>query len=240
MKVVVIDDAPEILEIVSLCFELRWPRTIILSAAEGGEGLKLIEMESPDLVLLNLGLADMSGFDILRQIRQFSNVPIIVLAVREGEVDIVRAFEMGADDYIIKPFGYIQLLARSQAVLRRAQMLLNTGGGRSFTSDNLSVDFTTRQVRLGGELVKLTPVEYDVLYQLVKNAGQVLTRETLLEKVWGSEYIVEKDYVDVCIKQLRKKLKQTRRRQLIMTVPGAGYKFVALAKTGTPTHSKGK
>lgn len=121
MKVLVIDDAPEIVEVVSLSFGQRWPATTILSAAKGGEGLRLIEVESPDLVLLGLGLADMDGFDVLRQIRQISNVPIIILTVRGDEADIVRAFEMGADEYLVKPFTYIQLLARSQALLRRAQ-----------------------------------------------------------------------------------------------------------------------
>ncbi len=123
MKVVVIDDAPDIIEVVSLCFQLRWSGTEVVEAGEGGKGLELIEAESPDVVILDINLPDMDGFQVIRELRRFSQVPVIMLTVKGEDTDIARGLELGADDYVTKPFSHVELLARVQAVLRRAQGL---------------------------------------------------------------------------------------------------------------------
>ncbi|MFN3973868.1 MAG: response regulator transcription factor, partial [Dehalococcoidia bacterium] len=146
MKVLVIDDAPEVVEVVSLCFELRWPDTTVLSAPDGPTGLRLLREEAPDLVILDVGLPVMDGFQVLRQIRSFSQVPIIMLTVRDADTDIARALEGGADDYITKPFSHIELLARVQAVLRRAQGTPPTVAEQSFEGAGIKVDFAAREV----------------------------------------------------------------------------------------------
>jgi two-component system response regulator VicR len=136
LKVVVIDDSPEIIEVVSLCFQLRWSNADLSSASTGSEGLELVEAESPDIVILDIGLPDMEGFEVLKEIRRFSQVPVIMLTVRAGDTDVARGLEMGADDYITKPFSHIELVARVQAVLRRSQGTAVSGGERPFSSGN--------------------------------------------------------------------------------------------------------
>ena len=123
MKVLVIDDDPDVAQVVSLCFEMRWPQTTVVSAVDGREGLSLVETESPDVVILDIGLPEMNGFEVCHEIRRFSDVPIIMLTVRDADTDVSRALETGADDYISKPFSHIELLSRVQAVFRRTQKL---------------------------------------------------------------------------------------------------------------------
>lgn len=122
MKVLVVEDSPDIVDMISLCFELRWPEAKVVSTAEGNKGINMVRTENPDLVILDLGLPDIDGFEVLKNVRTFSNVPVIIVTVRGDEVDKVRGLELGADDYITKPFSHIELLARIQAVLRRTQM----------------------------------------------------------------------------------------------------------------------
>ncbi len=136
MKVVVIDDAPDIVEVVSLCFQLRWSSTSVVSASEGAKGLELIEAESPDVVILDIGLPDMDGFQVLRELRHFSQVPVIMLTVKGEDTDVAKGLELGADDYIVKPFSHIELIARVQAVLRRAQGLPVTSEERPLSVAN--------------------------------------------------------------------------------------------------------
>lgn len=151
MKVVIIEDQAEIVEAVSMCFELRWPDVTVLSTGEGIKGLELIEAESPDVVILDLGLPDIDGFEVLRQIRLFSDVPIIVLTARNQRVDIVRGLELGADDYITKPFDHIEFLARVKAVLRRTSMPQLKRNTEPFQSGKLRINFDTREVSLDGK-----------------------------------------------------------------------------------------
>jgi DNA-binding response OmpR family regulator len=160
MKIVIIEDAADIVEAVSLCFELRWPGSDILSSAEGKRGLELIERESPDIVILDLGLPDIDGFEVLKDIRRFSNVPVVIFTARTAEADIVRGLELGADDYITKPFSHIELLARVQSIPK-------SGASGYFSAGDLHIDFDGREVRLAGRTVQLTPTEYNMLYQLV-------------------------------------------------------------------------
>ena len=228
MKIVIIEDDPQIVETVSLCFELYWPDAQVLSASEGNAGRELVRTESPDIVILDLGLPDIHGLEVCREIRLFSNVPIIMLTVMDSESDKVRGLEMGADDYITKPFSHLELLARVKALLRRAYQPEYKGEKRLFSSGNLSIDFAAREVRLGGEVVRLTPTEYNLLYHLVKDAGKVIPHSTLLERVWGPEHASETDYLKVYVQRLREKLEvNPKAPQMILTHWGVGYKFAA-------------
>jgi len=229
MKVVVIDDSPEIIEVVSLCFQLRWSGTTIISASEGGRGVELIETESPDVVILDIGLPDMDGFDVLRDIRRFSQVPIIMLTVRSEDTDIAKGLELGADDYITKPFSHIELIARVQAVLRRAQGL-PAAEELPFLSGNLLVDFISNEVTIDGKPIKLTSTETKLLHHLVRNEGRLLTHENLLTKIWGDDYTDARDLLRVHIQHLRQKLGDSvESPKIIVTEHGLGYKFVKQA-----------
>ena len=164
MKVVAVDDSPEIIEVVSLCFQLRWSGANVLSASTGAKGLELIEAESPDIVILDIGLPDMDGFQVLRELRRFSQVPVIMLTVRGEDTDVARGLELGADDYITKPFSHIELVARVQAVMRRVQGLSVTSEEQPFVSGTLSVDFAGNEVKLDGKPVRLTSTESKLLH----------------------------------------------------------------------------
>jgi len=228
LKVVVIDDSPEIVEVVSLCFQLRWGDAGLLSAATGRAGLDLVEAESPDMVILDIGLPDMEGFDVLREIRRFSQVPVIMLTVRGEDTDVARGLEMGADDYITKPFSHIELVARVQAVLRRANGIqLSSFEEKPFISGKLSVDFAGNDIRVEGKQVKLTSTERKLLYLLIRNEGRVMTHEGLLIKVWGETYTDARDLLRVHIQHLRQKLGDSVESPgIIVTEHGIGYKFV--------------
>ena len=226
MKVLVVDDESEITEVVSLCFSLRWPDADVESAGDAEAGLKLIEQDPPDLVLLDINLPGMDGFEACQEIRRICDVPIVMVSARDNEVDKVRGLEMGADDYITKPFSHLELLARVRAVLRRYQSQLPTVG-EVYESGDLRIDFASRSVTVRGESVRLTPTEYSLLFHLTRNAGRVLPHHTLLAKVWGREYTDEIDYLKVYIRRLRQKLEgdpDTVGR--IISERGVGYKFV--------------
>ena len=227
MKVLVIEDDPGIVEVVSLCFQLRWSGTSLISATTGAKGLELVETESPDVVILDIGLPDMDGYQILREIRRFSDVPVIMLTVRSEDTHVARGLELGADDYITKPFSHIELIARVQAVLRRAQGLSVTEDERPFSAGKLSVDFTRNEVLLDGKPVKFTSTERKLLYYLIRNEGRILSHESLLSKVWGESYIDARDLLRVHIQHLRQKLEDdTESPNIIVTEHGMGYKFV--------------
>jgi DNA-binding response OmpR family regulator len=227
MKVLVVDDEPEIIEVVNLCFGLRWPEAEVISAGSAEEALDLIEGRAPDLVLLDIVLPGMDGFTVCQEIRAFSDVPIVMLSARDAEVDKVRGLEMGADDYITKPFSHLELLARVRAVLRRYQNQL-PAVGEVFESGELRIDYASRTVSVNGTTVRLTPTEYSLLFHLTRNAGRVLPHHTLLAKVWGREYTDEIDYLKVYVRRLRQKLEgDPETIGEIVSERGVGYKFVA-------------
>jgi two-component system, OmpR family, KDP operon response regulator KdpE len=230
MKILVVDDAPDVIESVRLGFTLQW-REVEVVGAEGGErGLDLVEQEKPDLVLLDVGLPDLDGYEVLRQIRAFSDVPVVMLTARDDTLDLVKGLELGADDYVTKPFNHLELLARVKAVLRRLDMPAPASRVPSFRSGDLEMDFARQEVRLAGSRVDLTPTEYKLLYHLVRNAGYVLTHGTLLAKVWGREYVDEVDYLRVYVRRLRDKLgDDPDRPRFIRTERGLGYRFLAPA-----------
>jgi DNA-binding response OmpR family regulator len=227
MKILVVDDEPDIIEVVNLCFSLRWPDAEVTAAGTGEEALKLIEQDRPDFVLLDINLPGMDGFAVCQEIRSFADMPIVMLSARDSEVDKVRGLEMGADDYITKPFSHLELLARVRAVVRRYQAQMPSVG-EVFESGNMRIDYASRTVTVNGNQVRLTPTEYSLLFHLSRNAGRVLPHQTLLAKVWGREYTDEIDYLKVYIRRLRQKLEgdpETIGR--IVSERGVGYKFVA-------------
>jgi DNA-binding response OmpR family regulator len=227
MKVLIVDDEPDVIEVVNLCFGLRWPEAEVIAAKNGDEALALIEETSPDLILLDIMLPDRDGFQVCQEIRRSSDIPIIMVSARDGEMDKVRGLEMGADDYVTKPFSHLELLARVRAVLRRYESQL-PAIGEVFDSGDLRIDYASRQVTLRGQPVRLTPTEYLLLFHLTRSAGRVLSHRTLLAKVWGREYADEMEYLKVYVRRLRQKLEgdpETVGR--IVSERGVGYMFVA-------------
>ncbi len=228
MRIAVIDDAPDVIESVRLGFTLQWREVDVLSASTGESGLDLVENERPDLVLLDIGLPDIDGYQVLRRIRDFSDVPVVMLTARDDTMDLVKGLELGADDYVTKPFNHLELLARVKAVLRRLDMPAPASRAPSFRSHDLEMDFARQEVRLHDKPLALTPTEYKLLYHLVRNAGHILPHGTLLAKVWGREYVDEVDYLRVYIRRLRDKLgDDSDEPSYIRTERGLGYRFIA-------------
>ena len=226
MKILIVDDAPEVVEAVTISFTLQWRETEVIGASDGEEALDRMATDQPDLVLLDITLPGMDGYETLRRIRELSDVPVIMLTAKDSVLDKVKGLELGADDYVTKPFDHLELLARVKAVLRRLDMPQPVSRAPSFVAGNLSVDFGSRQVRVNGEIVPLTAIEYKILYHLVRNAGRVLTHETLLSKVWGREYADEIDYLRVYVRRLRRKLEEDPDHpRYILTERGLGYRF---------------
>ena len=228
MRLAIIEDDPEIMEVVSIAFETAWPGSQIVSAPNAVEGLEMVKNETPDVVILDVALpeGDSSGFDLCKEIRTFSEVPIIMVTARTREVDIVRGLELGAADYLTKPFSSVELLARTRAVLRRVQVGPLGAQSHPFISKELSVDYDNREVLVHGEPVKLTPTEYKMLCYLVRNPRQVLTNQAILDEVWGQEYRNSNGLVKAHVQRLRKKLKDNLQDpRLIITERGRGYRF---------------
>ncbi len=231
MKVLLIEDNSEIVDIVTITLQLRWAEVTLISTFLGKEGVELARTEQPDLIMLDLGLPDIDGFQVLRQIRDFSDVPVVILTVRGEEMDKIKGLELGADDYIIKPFSPGELLARMKALLRRSSMSKATGNGDGKSSvpsikGQLRIDFTSGEVSIGDRLLKLGPREYELLHLLVTNEGEVLSKQALLKKVFP-EQEGDTRFVDVYINKLREKLGENPENpQMILKEGETGYKFV--------------
>ncbi len=228
MRILVVDDVPDVVESVRLGFMLQWRDVEVLGAGSADEALDIVEREHPDIVLLDIGLPDMDGYEVLAEIRRFSDVPVVMLTARDDAMDKVKGLELGADDYVTKPFNHLELMARVRAVLRRHDMPAPTSRAPSFRALDLEVDFAKQEARLRGERMELTPTEYKLLYHLVRNAGHVLQHGTLLAKVWGREYVDEVDYLRVYVRRLRDKLgDDPEHPRYIRTERGLGYRFIA-------------
>ena len=203
MKILVIDDDQPILDALSVGFQLQWQDATVLVASDGDAGLRAFYEHAPDVALLDVAMPGKSGFEVLQEIRRTSDVPVIMLTARGEELDQVRGLELGADDYVVKPVRHLALLARIKAVLRRAEMPPPIQALPDFTAGDLTIDFHSHQVTLRGTPVKLTPMEYKLLYHLARNAGRVLPHQTLLDRVWGIEYGATPDHLKVIMSRLR-------------------------------------
>ena len=224
VTVLAVDDEPRLADVVRMNLEVEGYR--VLTALNGAEALERLKEDLPDLVVLDVMMPDMDGFETLRRIREVSNVPVIMLTVRQEESDRIRGLEIGADDYLTKPFSPRELQSRIKAVLRRAFMQAPARKTRIIVDDDLTIDFNTREVWARGKKVTLRPTEYRLLYHLVNNAGRLMTHDTLLSKVWGPEYRDESHYLRLYITYLRQKLERDPGRpQYILTERGVGYRF---------------
>ena len=224
-RVLVVDDEPAILRAVQT--NLMRHGLQVGTAASGQEALQAIERFHPDVLVLDLGLPDMEGIDVIRAIRAHSSLPIVVLSAREAERDKVQALDLGADDYLTKPFGVDELLARVRVALRHAARPPQ-GTAPVFRTGELEVDLERRRVAVGGREVHLTPTEYELLKALVTHANKVLTDRMLLQQVWGSAYGDEAHYLHVYVARLRKKLEpDPQAPRYIGTEPGVGYRLLA-------------
>lgn len=222
-NILVVDDEPQIRRVMRSTLSAQG--YVITEAKSGEEGIEAVRKERPDLVLLDMNMPGMGGIEACREIRRTSDAPIIMLTVRNAERDKVAALDAGADDYVVKPFGIEELLARIRAALRRYS---TDDPVPAFASKELTIDFETRKVIVRGSLVHLTPKEYDVLKHLVASCGKPLTHRRLLQSAWGPDYGDETESLRVVINQLRKKLESDPARpKYILTEPWIGYRFQA-------------
>ena len=220
-RVLIIDDERAIRRFLRTVLEAHGYQ--IMEAGRGEEGLVAVAEQRPDLVVLDLGLPDIDGIEVTRRLREWSEIPIIILSVREGEADKIAALDAGADDYLTKPFGAGELMARLRATLRR---IARPASEPVFTSHDLVIDLQRRRVSVEGVEVQLTPTEYELLRVLVRHAGRVLTHRQLLLQVWGKPYQGEVHLLRVHISNLRRKLEpEPVRPRYIVTEPGVGYRF---------------
>jgi two-component system KDP operon response regulator KdpE len=230
--ILVVDDEARMRRFMHMNLDLEGYR--VIEAENGLEALTRVREDLPDLVLLDVMMPEMDGFETLRLIRETSSVPVIMLTVKSEEEDRVRGLELGADDYVTKPFSPRELASRIKAVLRRAEMPTPAGPAVINIDDRLQIDFNRRQVIVDGKEIKLRPTEYRLLYHLVNNAGWTLPHETLLAKVWGHEYRDETHYLRLYITYLRQKIEEDPAHpQYILTERGLGYRFADFKKTGT-------
>jgi two-component system, OmpR family, KDP operon response regulator KdpE len=233
-NILVVDDEPQIRRVLRSTLSFRG--YTIIEASTGEEALELASKHKPDLILLDVNLPGMSGIETCREIRRSTDVPIIMLTVRSAERDKVVALDAGADDYVTKPFGIEELLARIRASLRRHP---SADALPSFSSKELSVDFESRRVMVGGEEVHLAPKEFEVLRQLIANQGKPVTHRRLLQIVWGPEYGEETENLRVVINQLRKKIeKDPAQPRFILTEPWVGYRFQPPRELPPKTHGR--
>ncbi len=223
-KILIVDDEPPIIDI--LDYNLKKANYQVVVARDGREALERAHGEQPDLIILDLMLPELDGLEVCRTLRRKTNVPIIMLTARDEEVDKVVGLELGADDYIVKPFSVRELLARVKAVLRRMEPEPQTAAGRPLRVGKLEIDLARHQAYLGNEELTLTSLEFDLLHVLALNAGRVLSREQLLEQVWGYDYHGDLRVVDAAVKRLRAKLRALD-ADPIVTVRGVGYKLGA-------------
>ncbi len=230
--ILIVDDEPRIVRFVAMNLELEGMR--VAEASSGVAALRKVREELPDLILLDVMMPDLDGFETLRLLREFSDVPVIMLTVRSDEDDIVKGLELGADDYVTKPFGVRELVSRIRAALRRIPPPAPPESAIARIDDWLSIDYNRREVIVNGERVQLRPTEFRLLYHLVENAGWVVPHETLLSKVWGYEYRDEVHYLRLYVTYLRQKIEpDPAHPRYIFTERGVGYRFVDVHKERT-------
>jgi two-component system KDP operon response regulator KdpE len=224
-KILAIDDEPDVTRSIRLTIAVQEPEWTVVEASSGEEGLLLLSREKPDLVLLDLRMPGMTGLETLRRIRAFSNVPVIVLTVTNNELDEVNSLEEGADDYITKPFGHLELVAHIKSVLRRTRGY-ETEHEDIYRDGEFSIDFSRRIVAIGSKEVLLTSTEYALLKILADNPGQTIPAETLLARVWGPNALDNRNYLKVYVRRLREKIeKNPAEPEYLISVRGLGYRL---------------
>ena len=227
-SILLVDDDPQLIRLVRANLESVGYRVRV--AMEASPALELVDMEMPDMIILDIMLPGIDGYELCQRIREFSDIPIIMLTAKVEDVDKVRGLKLGADDYLTKPFNAQELLARVEAVLRRAKSSEEVKAPPTFTCGDISVDFVQRRVTVRGQEVALTLTEYKLLCQLVDNAGRVMLHRELLTRVWGAEYQDELEYLRAYIRHLRQKIeKDSHQPKYILSKPGIGYMFVCPA-----------
>ena len=225
MRALIIEDSPEIADAISLCLQLRWPEAIITPVQQGQKGLDILKAEAFDMVILDLNLPDIDGLQVLKKLRTFTNVPVIIVTVRAKEDDQAAGLELGADDYIVKPFRPRDLIARVNALLRRAEIYKSISQKQpTVIRGKVSLDLTSNTVSIGEQKTVLTPTEFRLLYMLMENADKTVSNETLLQEIWGR---VDSDTepLRTYVRRLRDKLGDNPPRMLL-TDHGNGYRFI--------------
>ena len=228
MKVLLIEDDPDIVESIMMIFQIRWPEASVLTTVHGEKGIELVRDESPDIIILDLGLPDIDGLQVLSRVREFSNIPVIILTVRGDEIYKMRGLELGADDYVVKPFSPGELLARIKAVTRRfeATGAKSEVAQKPFILDRLRVDSQSREVTMDGKSIRLSPRSHDLLYQLVANRGNFVPIETLMKAIAAPGEEVAEDLVAFLVKKLNERLgEETGMHEMIVGEDGKGYKL---------------
>jgi two-component system KDP operon response regulator KdpE len=229
LKVLIAEDARDVAKIVAFGVRMTWPGSQVTIVADGTEALRRFAVDQPDLVILDVQMPPPDGFEVCQRIREQSTVPILMLTVRDATLDKVRALDLGADDYLTKPFDHLELLARLRALIRRvkgSQPTADAPADASFTVDDFMLDFATRTVRIREQIVQLTAIEYRLLEELVRHAGAVLSHQYLLDRVWGAQYVNDTHYLKVFVGRLRSKLgDDAEHPRYIHTERGMGYRF---------------
>lgn len=226
MKVLIVDDdPPRLRDAIEVGIQLQWQDAQVLTAADGEAGLNAFFEQQPDVVLLDVTMPNRNGYEVLKEIRRVADTPVIMLTARGEDVDQARGLELGADDYVAKPFSHLALMARIKAVLRRAELPPPVQALPDFVAGDLTIHFQNQEVNLGGKPVRLTPVEYKLLYHLVRNAGHLMPHQALLDRVWGSSYGASPEYLKVFVSRLRGKLRRPGGPEYIDTERGRGYRF---------------
>ena len=230
LKLLVGEDAADVAATIAFGARMTWPECAVTVATSGEEVLRSFAADPPDLVVLDVSMPPPDGFEVCRGIRERSSAPILMLTVRNATMDKVRALDLGADDYLTKPFDPLELFARLRALLRRRPSAAPDAAEAptpTFTTADLTIDFAARQVRVRGQAVQLTTIEYRLLEELARHPGTVRSHQVLLEQVWGPEYVRETRYLKVIVRRLRQKLgDDPDNPRYIQTVWGAGYRIV--------------
>ncbi len=227
-SILLVDDDPQLVRLVRVNLESVGYRVLV--AMDAHSALELVAMETPDMIILDIMMPKIDGYELCQQIREFSATPIIMLTAKVEDTDKVRGLKLGADDYLTKPFNVQELLARIEAVLRRAGSAEEVKVPRTFNGGDISVDFVQHRVMVRGQEVALTATEYKLLSQLVSNAGRVMLHRELLARVWGAEYQDELEYLRAYIRHLRQKIEEDPHQpKYILSRPGVGYIFVSPA-----------
>jgi two-component system, OmpR family, KDP operon response regulator KdpE len=224
--ILVVDDDPQVRDALSVALPFQWEAATVVTAPDGENVLDIIVEENPDVILLDVSLPGLSGFEVLQRIRRVSDVPIIMLTGHGDETDQVHGLTLGADDYVVKPFSALALMARIRAVLRRTQLSSPSRSTPEFVDGPLTINFQSRRVVVRGRPVHLTPVEFKLLYHLARNAGHVLTHEVLLHRIWGPDSVRTHDHLRVYVSRVRSKIERAGGPDCIETERGIGYRFV--------------